>query len=77
MPRITKRAKLNKQPGHCRTCGKYCKKPYVYQYVPAYDSKIFIPPYSKSSPKIKRLDLTGARKVRTENYCDQVCFENA
>ena len=76
MPRITKRSPLNRKPGTCQACGKYVEKPYVYQLIPSYDSESSILPYSKASPKIKRSDLTGYRKVQTENYCDQVCFDN-
>ncbi len=76
MPRMIKRSPLNRKPGTCQACGQYVEKPYVYQHVPSYDSESSIPPYSKSGPKIKRSDLTGYRKARTENYCDQVCFDN-
>ena len=77
MPKITKRSKLNRQSARCDTCGKHCEKPYVYQHVPSYTAEIDIPKYSKSAPKTKRLDLTGSRRVRTRNYCDQMCYDNA
>jgi len=76
MPRITKRSPLNRKPGKCQSCGQYVEKPYVYQLIPSYMSESSILPYSKSSPKIKRSDLTGYRRAQTETYCDQTCYQN-
>ncbi len=75
MPRIVKRSPLNRLPADCETCGKHCEKPYVYQIIPKYNSALFVPAYSKSSKKTKRLDLTGDRKAITMNYCDVKCWE--
>ena len=75
MPRIVKRSKLNREPGHCETCGKFCEKPYVYQVVPSYISILEVSGYSKTAPKIKRKDFKGYRKVITSNFCDVKCRE--
>jgi len=75
MPRIVKRSKLNREPGHCETCGKYCEKPYVRQIIPANISALDVIPYNKSAKKTKRIDLKGHRKAITNNYCNMECYE--
>ena len=76
MPRIKKRAPLNRQAADCDTCGKHCEKPYIYQVVPSHMSAMDIPAYSKNGDKTKRLELAGNRQVRTMNFCDIECMHN-
>ena len=63
----------------CRNCGSMTTEPYVHHKLPSspmYDIKS-IPIYSKNGTKIRRVDLTGERKISVQNYCDRECYETS
>ena len=60
----------------CYSCGKMATKPYVYHIVPSYSYGAQIPVWQKNTPKTKRVELKGKRKVLVYNYCNRECYEN-
>ena len=70
--------KENTKEVKCDSCGNMTTDPYVYHIVPSpylHDWKS-IPPYSKNTPRIKRVDLEGKRKIAIYNYCNNECYKN-
>ena len=60
----------------CYSCGSMVRKPYIYNIIPSIPYGHKPPEYSKSSPKTKRVDLKGDKKVLMYFYCDRECYEN-
>jgi hypothetical protein len=75
MPRQKKRIPRPTFRRKCHNCGKMATNPVVHHIVPSIAYGEPIPAYSKSAPKINRVDLKGDRKVEVYNYCNNQCYE--
>ena len=76
MPRVQKRPEMPIIRRKCYSCGKMASSPYTYTIVPSYSYGAQIPIWQKNTPKIKRVDLRGKRRVLVYNYCNRECYEN-